>query len=104
MTRHLFLIALLSVLLPGGILPQDLPNDRRFDAAPPFVAALRAMPGAARAASRTLRKSVVARPVSGVYMIAARQPKALFALRSDVPLPGRLLWRASGLRAPPALA
>jgi hypothetical protein len=103
-SRHLFLIALLSVLLPGGLLPQELSQDRTADAARPFVVALRAMPGAARAASRTMRKSVVARPVRGVYMIPSRQPKALSALRPADPLPDRLLWRPSSLRAPPALA
>jgi len=89
------------VLLPGGILPGDLPDHRRSDAAPPFVAALRAMPGAARAASRSLRKTVVARPVRGLYLVPARQPAALFALRSDDPAPARPTWPPSALRAPP---
>jgi len=91
------------VLLPGGVLPQELSQDRTAEARP-FVVELRGLPGAARAASRNVRKTVVARPVRGVYLIPARQPKSLFGPIAESSPPGRLLWRPSSLRAPPAFA
>lgn len=74
----------------------------RVAVARPFVVALRGLPGVARAAARTVRRSVVARRVRGVYLVSARQPKALLANRHQpAPFP-RLLWRPMGRRAPPA--
>lgn len=98
MSRHFFLIAFLTVLLPGSAMAAD----QRMVPPPAFVTALRAMPGAGRAASRSMRKIVAARPVRGVYLVPARQPKALRPPAEHVHLPAPA--RTAGLRAPPALA
>jgi hypothetical protein len=79
-------------------------GDRSAVPPPPFVTALQTMPGAGRAASRSLRKAAATRPVRGVYMVPARQPKALSAPWANTTLPLRVLWRAAGLRAPPSPA
>jgi hypothetical protein len=97
--RHLFLIALLSVLLPGTVLH----GSRDSVAPPPFVSSLRAMPGAGRAMARTQRSVTACRPVRGVYIVPARRPKATIAFREDTPLQDRILERPTGLRAPPAI-
>lgn len=99
MSRRFFLIAFLTVLLPGSAMAAD----QRMVPPPAFVTALRAMPGAGRLASRSLRKMTAARPVRGVYLLPARQPKALRP-PANLLLPARVLWRSPGLRAPPALA
>jgi len=99
-TRHIFLIALLSVLLPGTVLP----GSRDAVAPRPFVTSLRAMPGAGRTMARIMRRVSECRPVRGVYIIPARRPKATVAFRSDVPLQDRLVLRPTGLRAPPLFA
>jgi hypothetical protein len=99
-SRHFFLIAFLTVLLPGSAMA----TDHAMVPPPAFVTALRAMPGAGRAASRSLRKMVAARPVRGVYLVPARQPKSLRSPWANTALPERALWRAAGLRAPPTLA
>lgn len=101
MTRHLFLIALLTVLLPAGVSPAH-----RMDAleARPFVAALRAQPCAQRGITRTERRMVAAQPVRGVFLIPARRPKVLFPFQPNTRLPNRATPRAVLLRAPPTLA
>jgi hypothetical protein len=90
----------LTVLLPGSAMAAD----RSLPAPPPFVTALRAMPGAGRAASRSMRKIVATRPVRGVYMVPARHPKSLYSPWANTALARRILWPSAGLRAPPLFA
>jgi hypothetical protein len=99
-TRHFFLIALLSVLLPGTVLPVS----RDAIAPRPFVSSLRSMPGAGRAMARTLKRSVAGQPVRGEYIVAARTPKAALPPPETTSLPDRFTPTPVGLRAPPAFA
>lgn len=100
-TRSFFLIALLSVLLPSGVIPAER---MAMAASRPFVSNLRAMSHAARSVARDTRRQVAVRPVRGVYLIPARRPKALSVIHQDTLLPDRPLWRPSNFRGPPRLA
>ncbi|HEY3267833.1 MAG TPA: hypothetical protein VGM37_12960 [Armatimonadota bacterium] len=101
MSRHFFLIALLSVLLPAGVSPA-----RHADlvAPQPYVAALRDHPCAQRCITRGERRLTAARPVRGVYLTPGRRPSALTPFRPDSRLPALATPRTPLLRAPPSLA